>query len=92
MVDPVLRAECNCVNIQQIEIVADKVDIGADSLVGVLLNDSVNLLDQTGQAIVKCPGENEDDETAVLSVIIRPRTNRVAVFHTAILFDAKIEY
>ena len=92
MVDPVLLAECNCVNIQPIEVVADKVDIGANLLIGVLLNHSVNLLDQTGQAIVKRSCENEDDETAILSVIPQRRTNRVAVFHTAILFDAEIEY
>ena len=91
MVDLVLLAELGSSSFQLFQIVAEEVNVGSDFLFWVLLNQSVDLLDQTGQIIVERPGEDEDDETAVLSVIAALRTNRVAVFRTATLFAAEIE-
>ena len=91
MVDLVLLAELGSRSFQLFQIVAEEVNVGSDFLFWVLLNQSVDLLDQTGQVIVKRPGEDEDDETTVHSVIPERRPNRVAVFHTATLFAAEIE-
>ena len=91
MVDLVLLAEVRRGSLQPLEIVTEEVDEGANFLVAVFLNDSVDLLDQTGQAVVERPSEDEDDQTAVCSVIPEPRANWVAVFRTATFYSADVE-
>ena len=62
---PVLLSKLRRGNLQPLEIVPEEVDVGAHFPVGVGLNDSADLLDQTGKVVVKRPSEDEDDQTAV---------------------------
>ena len=89
--DLVPLAETCCVCLQSTKVIINEVDVGSDFLVEKLPNEPVEFLDQTGQVVVKRPGEDQDDETSVDSVVSWGGTHRVAVFRTAALDAGEVE-